>query len=154
MGPGALEVEGSQSWGCSLLLLSLQRGLWLQATRATEPALGPDYSKRDRNSFADGSGDQPAALPVSATLGLSSWKIFISGLCGTGPGDCGEVEGKGEHCSMEVCAGTLAMGELGPGIVGAQPILENRRGEHWHWSQPSPEPASRTHQVPSPDDTM
>lgn len=52
--------------------------------RATEPALGPDYSKRDRNSLADGSGDQPAALPVSATLGLSSWKIFISGLSGTG----------------------------------------------------------------------
>uniref|UniRef100_A0A8D2MFE6 Phosphatidylinositol 4-kinase type 2 n=1 Tax=Zonotrichia albicollis TaxID=44394 RepID=A0A8D2MFE6_ZONAL len=99
MGPGAPEAEGSQSWGCSLLLLSLKRGLWLQATRATEPALGPDYSKRDRNSLADGSGDQPAALPVSATLGLSSWKIFISGLCGTGPRDCGGVEGKGEHCS-------------------------------------------------------
>lgn len=109
---------------------------------ATEPALGTDYSRRDRNSLDDGSGDQPAALPVSATLGLSSWKIFISGLCGTGPGDCGEVEGKGEHCSMAVCAGTLAMGELGPGIVGAQPVLENRRG-HWHWSQPNPGSASR-----------
>lgn len=70
-------------------------------------------------------------------------------------GDCGEVGGKGEHCSMAVlgCAGTLAMGELGPGIVGVQPILENRRG-HWHWSQPSPGSASRIHQVPSPDEAM
>lgn len=35
------------------------------------------------------------------------------------PGDCGEVEGKGEHCSMAVlgCDGTLAMGELGPGTT-------------------------------------
>lgn len=63
-------------------------------------------------------------------------------------GDCGEVEGKGEHCSMAVlgCAGTLAMGELGPGIVGAQPVLENREG-HWYWSQPSPGSASTSHQV-------
>lgn len=33
MRPGAPEVEGSQSWGCSLLLLFLQRALWLQATQ-------------------------------------------------------------------------------------------------------------------------
>lgn len=46
-------------------------------------------------------------------------------------GDCGEMKGKGEHCSMAVlgCAGTVAMAELGPGIVGAQLVLENRRGQ-------------------------